>query len=154
MGTAPGPPRIFHVERFAENPIIRPGMPGLEGELGNNINGPSLIRAPVWVENPLGKYYLYFAHHGGKFIRLAYADRLNGPGAHSQSGRARGPGTAAGPPVLSRYGAARGRVRQVRDPAVYAEDGRLYLLYSVAGEQGIAIARLVRRKGDRDIHSP
>ena len=33
-------------------------------------------------------------------------------------------------------------VRQLRDPCVFEEDGELYLLYSVAGEQGIAIARL------------
>ena len=34
---------------------------------------------------------------------------------------------------------------QLRDPAIFAEEGRLYLLYSVAGEQGIAIARLSRQ---------
>ena len=34
------------------------------------------------------------------------------------------------------------RVRQLRDPAVFEEDGRTYLLYSVAGEAGIAIAEL------------
>ncbi|HVR35513.1 MAG TPA: hypothetical protein VMS21_06635, partial [Methylomirabilota bacterium] len=32
-----------------------------------------------WVQSPLGRYYLYFAHHNGKYIRLAYADRLEGP---------------------------------------------------------------------------
>jgi hypothetical protein len=31
------------------------------------------------VKNPLGKYYMYFAHHRGTFIRLAYADSLHGP---------------------------------------------------------------------------
>ncbi|RPJ07778.1 MAG: hypothetical protein EHM28_06055 [Spirochaetaceae bacterium] len=54
-------------------------MPGLEGEAGADINGPSLIRVPAWVEKPLGKYYLYFAHHLGTFIRMAYADKLEGP---------------------------------------------------------------------------
>ena len=44
-----------------------------------NVNGPSLIRVPSWVENPLGRYYLYFAHHKGETIRLAYADRVEGP---------------------------------------------------------------------------
>ena len=34
---------------------------------------------PEWVNRPLGRYYLYFAHHAGKFIRLAYADRVSGP---------------------------------------------------------------------------
>jgi len=65
------------IVRFPQNPIIRPEM--LPGEDGANINGPSLIRVPDWLEKPLGKYYLYFAHHGGKYIRLAYADRLEGP---------------------------------------------------------------------------
>jgi hypothetical protein len=69
----------FKVVRFAENPIIHPGLKGLEGALGANINGPSLIRVPSWIEKPLGKYYLYFAHHGGAYIRLAYADKLEGP---------------------------------------------------------------------------
>jgi len=47
--------------------------------MGANINGPSLLRVPEWVKAPLGKYYLYFAHHSGKYIRLAYADRIEGP---------------------------------------------------------------------------
>jgi len=69
----------FDVVRFRENPIIHPKLAGLEGNLGKNINGPSLIRVPSWIDNPLGKYYLYFAHHGGAYIRLAFADRLEGP---------------------------------------------------------------------------
>ena len=40
-------------------------------------------------------------------------------------------------------GLATQRVRQLRDPAIYEEDGATYLLYSVAGESGIAIARLI-----------
>lgn len=63
-------------ERFPNNPIIHPG---LDESIGTNINGPSLIRVPDWLENPLGKYYLYFGHHQGKYIRLAYADALEGP---------------------------------------------------------------------------
>jgi hypothetical protein len=38
-------------------------------------------------------------------------------------------------------------VRQLRDPAVFEDEGRLYLLYSVAGEQGIAIAELLPLEG-------
>ncbi len=34
------------------------------------------------------------------------------------------------------------RVNQLRDPAIFEEDGRIYLLYSVAGEAGIAIAEI------------
>ncbi|GAB5558494.1 MAG: hypothetical protein SynsKO_01410 [Synoicihabitans sp.] len=66
----------LEVRRFAENPIIHAG---LSPTLGDKINGPSLIRVPNWVKDPIGKYYLYFAHHKGKFIRLAYADDLAGP---------------------------------------------------------------------------
>ena len=37
---------------------------------------------------------------------------------------------------------AYGQVNQLRDPAIFEEEGRVYLLYAVAGESGIAIARL------------
>lgn len=62
--------------RLPGNPIIRPGM---GARIGTNIQGPSLIRVPGWVAAPLGRYYLYFAAHAGDHIRLAYADRLEGP---------------------------------------------------------------------------
>ncbi len=64
------------VLRFPENPLITQQM---SPALGDDINGPSLIRVPAWVEHPLGRYYLYFAHHKGAFIRMAYADDLKGP---------------------------------------------------------------------------
>ena len=67
----------LRVQRPAGGPIIRPAM--LPGADGANINGPSLVRVPSWVRRPLGRYYLYFAHHQGQYIRLAYADRLEGP---------------------------------------------------------------------------
>ena len=78
------PPSPFHVERLAGNPIIRLGA--LPGKDGFNINGPSLIRVPAWIDNPLGRYYLYFAHHRGRYIRLAYADDLSGPWTIYQPG--------------------------------------------------------------------
>lgn len=64
------------IERFTGNPIIRPNM---DRRMGDNINGPSLVKVPEWVSSPLGRYYLYFAHHQGNYIRLAYADDLHGP---------------------------------------------------------------------------
>jgi hypothetical protein len=64
------------VTRLPDNPII--SLSSSE-TLGNKINGPSVIRVPSWIENPLGRYYLYFAHHKGRFIRLAYADTIAGP---------------------------------------------------------------------------
>ena len=69
--------------RFKRNPIITPEM---DPRIGCNINGPSLIKTPKWVENPLGKYYLYFSHHQGQYIRLAYADTLKGPWKNYEPG--------------------------------------------------------------------
>jgi hypothetical protein len=66
-------------ERIGDGPVIAPGMKGLEGALGENIDGPAVIRVPDWLPNRLGRYYMYFAHHRGTYIRLAYADRPEGP---------------------------------------------------------------------------
>lgn len=66
----------MHATRLADNPIITPDM---HPEIGGNINGPSMMRVPDWLPDPLGRYYLYFAHHQGKFIRLAVADEPAGP---------------------------------------------------------------------------
>jgi hypothetical protein len=70
-----GSPRVV-VERLPGNPIIRPHH---DSRMGGNVQGPSLIRVPEWIERPLGRYYLYFADHKGAYIRLAYADRVEGP---------------------------------------------------------------------------
>jgi len=48
-------------------------------KLEGNVNGPSLIAAPAWLDNAPGKYLLYFAHHEGQSIRLATSHRLEGP---------------------------------------------------------------------------
>ncbi len=63
-------------KRLLNQPIIHAE---LDQRIGSNINGPSLIRVPDWIKDPLGKYYLYFAHHRGRYIRMAYADDLLGP---------------------------------------------------------------------------
>ena len=68
--------QTIRVERLVDTPIIHPEM---DGRMGSNIAGPSLIRVPDWIENPLGRYYLYFSDHRGLYIRLAYADELTGP---------------------------------------------------------------------------
>jgi len=66
----------YGVRRLVDAPIITPGM---DARMGANIEGPSLIRAPDWLPGRLGRYYLYFADHKGDYIRLAYAERLEGP---------------------------------------------------------------------------
>ena len=64
------------VERLVDARIIDAAT---DPRLLGNVNGPSLLRVPDWVPNPLGRYYLYFAHHNGPQIQLAYADALLGP---------------------------------------------------------------------------
>lgn len=66
----------YNVQRIGDGPIISPET---DPSIGHNIQGPSLIRVPDWVPNRLGRYYLYFADHKGDFIRLAFADKLEGP---------------------------------------------------------------------------
>ena len=46
------------------------------------------------------------------------------------------------PRTTSEPGLAWHPVNQLRDPAFFREDGTDYLLYSVGGESGIAIARI------------
>jgi len=64
------------VARFEQNPLITMRA---SRSLGSNVNGPTVIRVPDWVPNPLGRYYMYFGNHMGEFIRLAYADTITGP---------------------------------------------------------------------------
>ena len=74
-------------------PIIDQAMfaaVGVEDE-GENINGPSLIRIPDWIPpaeraDPSAVYYLYFAHHIGDYIRMAWATDVAGPWTLYQTG--------------------------------------------------------------------
>ncbi len=89
------------VNRLGNGPIVRPNM---DARMGDNLNGPSLIRVPDWIPSPLGRYYLYFAHHDGRYIRLAYADDLAGPWTMHEPGvlpleRSRFRGHVASPDV-------------------------------------------------------
>ena len=63
------------VIRSLHRPIITSGQVGL----GQNICGPSMIYVPDWLPSRLGNFYLYFAHHRGEYIRLAFSDRIEGP---------------------------------------------------------------------------
>ena len=69
-------PSIVRCTRIGDGPLVSTDR---NPELGTNINGPSLIRVPEWIQAPLGRYYLYFAHHQGRSIRMAHADRMSGP---------------------------------------------------------------------------
>jgi len=50
----------------------------------DNIQGPSVMRVPAWIPasrrvHPEAVYYMYFGHHRGKYIRMAWARRIEGP---------------------------------------------------------------------------
>ena len=66
-------------------PIITRSMfPSNRRSDGDNINGPSLIRVPNFISrgnrvNRDANYYLYFAHHNGEYIRMAWAENVTGP---------------------------------------------------------------------------
>ncbi|MCP4746263.1 MAG: hypothetical protein GY874_09000 [Desulfobacteraceae bacterium] len=70
------------IDPVIDSPLLR--SQGILGQNGTaNINGPSLIRIPDWIPaseriHPDAKYYLYFASHGGSFIRMAWAGSLTG----------------------------------------------------------------------------
>ncbi len=74
--SAAAPAARITARRFTQNPLLTIRT---SPTLGDNVNGPAIVRVPTWVERPLGRYYMYFAHHMGAFIRLAYADRIEGP---------------------------------------------------------------------------
>ena len=66
--------------RFPENPLVSVTT---SKSLGDNVNGPSVLRVPPWINQPLGRYYMYFAHHKGAHIRLAYANLLRDHGRYT-----------------------------------------------------------------------
>ncbi len=61
-------------------PLITWGMFSNPSD-GGNINGPSVIRIPDFATKPAPEavYFMYFAHHKGSYIRLAWASSLEGP---------------------------------------------------------------------------
>ena len=68
------------------NPIITANMfpSNRRGSDGSNINGPSMIRIPGWIPrsqraNRRANYYLYFGHHDGDYIRMAWSASPTGP---------------------------------------------------------------------------
>jgi hypothetical protein len=70
---------VFNTERLG--PLIVPETfnLGYRSRVTYSITGPSLIKVPSFIKNPLGNYYLYFAHHRDSYMRLAYADNITGP---------------------------------------------------------------------------
>jgi hypothetical protein len=71
-----GARQAVRVDRLKQNPLLTVAS---SPTLGGNVNGPTVIRVPDWIERPLGRYYMYFANHMGDFVRLAYANDPAGP---------------------------------------------------------------------------
>lgn len=72
----PKPSGFMIAQRISNQPVVSPEHCD---RIGTNLNGPSVIKVPDWVAHRLGRYYMYFAHHKGRYIRMAYADELTGP---------------------------------------------------------------------------
>ena len=122
------------VVRFQGNPIIRPEMvPGTDGA---NICGPSLIRVPRWLPNPLGKYYLYFADHKGAYIRMAYADQVEGPWKVYAPGTLKLEDMVAVAKAAAGASAAANKGEHIASPDVHVDDAkqeiRMYFHFQIA----------------------
>ncbi|QDV06746.1 hypothetical protein Poly30_22610 [Planctomycetes bacterium Poly30] len=86
--TAPVPQGVT-VARFTTNPLL--SVQNVTRETAQNLDrpgiqppfvsfaGPSVIRVPDWIEDAPGQYAMYFAHHKGGHIRVAFADDVRGP---------------------------------------------------------------------------
>ena len=120
--------QIPTVTRLGDGPIIAQHM---DGRMGGNVQGPSLIRVPEWIENPLGKYYLYFADHRGTYIRLAYADDLLGPWTTYESGTLQLENSFF--PVTLEGGAPSGAYAHIASPDVHVRADRQEIVMYVHG---------------------
>ncbi len=119
---------IPSVTRLGDGPII---VPHMDGRMGGNVQGPSLIRVPEWIENPLGKYYLYFADHRGTYIRLAYADDLLGPWETYEPGSLQLEGSFF--PATVEAGARAGAYAHIASPDVHVRNDRQEIVMYVHG---------------------
>ena len=115
--------------------------------------GPKLTEAPVRHHALLRhgqSWYLFWTRVGDTPERILVS-RLHTEsdwrdwrlGEPVEVHRAQRPWEGADLPALaSAYGAVHAPVNQLRDPAIFVDSGRIYLLYAVAGERGIAIGEL------------
>lgn len=111
--------------RFTENPLISLTT---SPSIGDNANGPTVIRVPRWVQRPLGRYYMYFAHHSGQFIRLAYADSVRGPWKIHEPGVLNVKDTALYRPQPDPADSPAGVYTHIASPEVYIDEGRQRLI--------------------------
>jgi hypothetical protein len=117
--------------RFSENPLLTLKS---SPTIGDNINGPSVIKVPDWVPNKLGTYYMYFAHHRGMYIRLAYANSLHGPWKVYEPGVLNVSETAFYRPQPDPDAEIYGVYTHVASPEVYVDEANKRLIMWVHGQ--------------------
>lgn len=121
------------VSRLADGPII---VPNMDARMGSNIQGPSLIRVPDWIDDPLGNYYLYFADHRGTYIRLAYADEITGPWRMHEAGSLRLEDSffpTSCPPCSLAAGASGALYAHIASPDVHVDEERRQIVMYIHG---------------------
>jgi hypothetical protein len=116
--------------RFSENPLITVLS---SPSVGDNLNGPSIIRVPQWVKEPLGRYYMYFAHHKGQHIRLAYADSVRGPWKVYEPGVLKVSKTAFFRPQPDPVNSPEFAYTHVASPEIYVDNAHKKILMWVHG---------------------
>ena len=116
--------------------------------------GPRLTEAPIRhhaLVNHHGCWYLFWTRVGDDperiLVSVVHTDgdwqswNLDAPvEIHRARKNWEGADLASQPSV---YGAVHQRVNQLRDPAIFVEGKRIFLLYALAGEQGIGIGELI-----------
>lgn len=105
-----------------------------------NVAYPCLVRAPPWVSNPPGRYYLFFStHRHAGDIRLAVADDVLGPWRVQPD------------PVLARYSSSGVKAPDV---VVDAERRRLVLYFTAGRPDGGHTATMAAVSDDGHAFSP
>ena len=122
---APAGAQSVRANRFAENPLITLST---SPSIGDNANGPTVIRVPRWVQRPLGRYYMYFAHHSGQFIRLAYSDSVRGPWTVYEPGVLHVKDTAFYRPQPDPADSLPGLYTHIASPEIYIDEARQRLI--------------------------
>jgi hypothetical protein len=117
--------------RIVESPLITVNT---APSLGDNVNGPAIIRVPDWVPQPLGRYYMYFAHHKGHFIRLAYADSLRGPWKIHEPGALNVADTAFTRPLPDPEPSPYGVYTHIASPEIYVDEERKRIVMWTHGQ--------------------
>ncbi len=145
--------RIFHHQQWFYGLAMPAQLYRSRNGLDRFEAGPRLTSEPIRhhaLLNWRGQWYLFWTRVGDRPERILVSDldtcgdwhdwRIGETREVHRAQRAWEGGDL--PPDASRYGGIMQAVNQLRDPAIFVEDERIYLLYAVAGEQGIGIGEI------------